>query len=513
MADLLNDRYELGEVVGSGGMGAVYRARDTRLGRTVAVKVLRGGPLADEAARSRMRREASLAASINHPGVAQVFDFDDEKSCDAALTFIVMEFVDGQSLAQLLRDQGPMPADQVMSVVMQVAEGLQAAHEVGIVHRDLKPANIMLTPAGRTVLVDFGIARSLASEPLTNTGALVGTVDYMSPEQASGRLATPRSDLYALGVVAYHCLTGTSPFRRDSPVATAMAHLNDELPGLSPGLPAEVSGLVELLTSKNPSARPTSAAAVARQAAAFGAAKSIDLPSSFGPAAPDDARPQAGSSPTGLMVREAAVSPIAASRGRPRAVYAGVGLITCVLAFAGVQRMWSADPPVVPSVVGMSAADASTRIRDAGMSVRREAVDVAGKPAGYVVGQSPDGGAQVAEGRTIEISVATGKVRVSAADLVGQSYAKASAVLERMGFEVTRKNVSQSAGVGEVVALDRSGRLPDGSTITLSVAVAPVVATRQPVSSSSSPSGPSSTGKATKDRATKGKGKGKARSR
>ncbi|MCL8250635.1 serine/threonine protein kinase [Aeromicrobium fastidiosum] len=252
MTEKLNGRYELGDVVGAGGMGAVYRATDTRLGRVVAVKALRGGALADEVARARMRSEARLASTVHHPGVAQVYDYDDRSTTHGGMAFIVMEFVDGRSLSQVLRDRGRLPIDEVMSIVQQVADALAAAHAVGVVHRDLKPANIMLTPAGRAVLVDFGIASSATSDPLTDTGALIGTADYLSPEQASGRSATPRSDLYALGVVTHQCLTGVSPFRRDHHVATALAHLQDELPPLDASVPPRVRELVRRLAEKNP---------------------------------------------------------------------------------------------------------------------------------------------------------------------------------------------------------------------------------------------------------------------
>jgi len=507
MAGLLNDRYELGEVVGSGGMGAVYRATDTRLGRIVAVKVLRGGPLADDTARGRMRSEANLAAAIQHPGVAQVFDFDDGTGSPASMPFIVMQFVEGHTLAQLLREQGPMPPDQVMSVVVQVAAGLQAAHDVGVVHRDLKPANIMLTPDGRAVLVDFGIARSATSEPLTDTGALLGTADYMSPEQASGRPATPQSDLYALGVVAYHCLTGESPFRRESPVATALAHLQDDLPVSDARVPPEVADLIASLAAKNPADRPPSAAAIALQAAALGAASSIDLPPTFElPALGDQRRP------AGATTGRAGIAAMAGSRHRrPMATYAGMGLLAAILGFVGFQQMRSGESPVVPDVVGMSAADASARIKDVGMTARPQVVDVAGTPEGQVVKQSPEGGTVEPGDGAVAISVASGRVAVAADELIGTTYAEASAALETLGFEVKREDVTQASGAGEVVALDKSGRVLDGSTITLSVAVAPTAAPAQstaPLPSSSGSGNTKSTG-STENGKAKGKAKGK----
>ncbi|GAA3525193.1 hypothetical protein AFL01nite_13960 [Aeromicrobium flavum] len=469
MAVQLNQRYELDEVIGSGGMGAVHRAIDTRLGRTVAVKVMRADQGADEVARARMRSEAHLAASIHHPGVAQVFDYEEADPAADGSSYIVMQYVEGRSLSELLKDRGPMPADQVMSVVQQVAEGLQAAHDAGIVHRDLKPANIMLTPAGRTVLVDFGIAQADTSEPLTDTGSLVGTTDYISPEQVRGRSATPQSDLYSLGVVAFHCLSGTSPFRRETHIATAMAHLHDDLPPFDEGVPADVQRLIEGMTAKDPKDRPATAADVARAAAAIGAAGSIDLPETFEMPVPAPRTASAAPRTT--------VTPVPPSdpprRRRPVGVYAAVAAVLALLALLGARELLFGGPPVVPDVVGMSVDDATAEIRDAGFTPRTKIVDVPNQTRGEVVEQTPAAGSESADDEPVELSVVSGKVRVSAGSVIGTPYAKAAAALEKRGFVVRRKDVTRTGDTGEVVALDKSGRLPDGATLTLSVAVAP----------------------------------------
>ena len=503
MTDTLNGRYELTETVGAGGMGAVYRATDNRLGRTVAVKVLRGGAPADGIARSRMRSEANLAASINHPGVAQVYDFDEGTATHDARTFIVMQFIEGHTLAQLLREQGAMSVQQVMSVVVQVAEGLQAAHDAGIVHRDLKPANIMLTPAGRTVLVDFGIAHSAGSEPLTSTGTLIGTADYMSPEQAAGRRATAQSDLYSLGVVAFHCLSGASPFRRESHIATALAHLNDDLPALGPHVPVEVTALLESLTAKDPSQRPETAAAVALRAAAIGADTAIDLPTTFELPAPvaTAAAHTASSSSQGPTSR----------RRRPVVAYAGVGAVLLALVLVGVDKLQASGDAVVPNVVGLDVDDAAARLHDAGMDVRPKTVDQAGQPADQVIAQQPGPGRPGSDDALVQISVASGKVAVAAEDVIGLTYADGAAALEKLGLAVSRRDVVQSTGTGTVVALDRSGRLAEGTSVTLSVAVAPAAVTAR-TSETSAPAASGSSadsGKLDKKHKTKGKSKKK----
>ncbi|AXT85057.1 serine/threonine protein kinase [Aeromicrobium sp. A1-2] len=512
MGELLNDRYELDDIVGSGGMGAVYRAHDVRLDRTVAVKVLRGGALADDVARSRMRSEAQLAASIHHPGVAEVYDYGENTLSHEGVSFIAMEYVEGYSLAQLLRSEGPMPVEQVMSIVVQVAEGLQATHSSGVVHRDLKPANIMFTASGRTVLVDFGIARGATSDPLTHTGVLLGTVEYLSPEQAGGRSATAQSDLYALGLVAHHCLTGTSPFRRESQIATALAQLNDELPPLADDVAPEVKQLIASLTAKNPSDRPQTAAAVAALASTIGASAAVELPATLKhalPALPESARAAPAQTP---------VATASAGPRRPRKAFLGVALLAAILAGLILERSYFGAVVAVPSVVGMDADTAAAELREAGMTATAEVVDVAGKTKGEVLRQSPESGAPVPDNGVVRLAVVSGKVAVSAKDLIGTPYARAAADLEKLGFVVKRKDIPSEADVGAVVALDRSGRLTDGSTITLSVALAQIPAPSvsagdgTPISTSAS-SGSSSDTKAQGEGKAKGKAKGKSKSK
>jgi serine/threonine-protein kinase len=473
----------------------------------VAIKVLRGGALADEVARSRMASEARLASSIHHPGVAQVFDYDAASDSHGGMSFIVMEYIDGQSLAQLLREHGPMSVDEVMSVIQQVAEALAAAHAVGVVHRDLKPANIMLTPAGRTVLVDFGIARSAASEPLTDTGALLGTADYFSPEQAAGRAASAQSDLYSLGIVAHHCLTGRPPFRRDNQVATALAHLQDELPPLDPPVPVEVRDLVSHLAEKSPFDRPASAAEVARAAAGIGAAPSVDMP-------PTVESKVIGSSVTTPQ----AVLDVAPRSRRSLAILSAVGALAVMLVVLGINHLRSGPAAEVPDVVGMDVTQASARIEADGMTAKRDISDSAGTPAGQVVRQSPAPGEPRPADGTVEVTVASGKVGVSADEIIGSTYPKAAAALEELGFVVVRHDVPTTADAGEVLAVDRSGRLPGGSTITLEVAVpapvapaaTPAVSTRTSASSTTRSYGSSGDSTA-KGKAGKPKSKPKGR--
>ena len=260
---LLAGRYRLDQLKATGGYGEVWRAIDTLLRRTVAVKLLRAEISGDSDTQARFRREARHAGSVTHENIAQIYDFCEPGPDQPA--FLVMEYVDGPSLAEMLA-AGPLEPVWVMDVVAQCAAGLQAAHQAGLVHRDIKPGNVLMTEDGRVKLTDFGISHVAGSVPVTATGALIGTPAYLAPERANGTRGSSSSDLYSLGVLAYQCLAGEVPFSGD-PLQVALAHCTDPLPPLPENVPAGVAALVDALTAKDPADRPESAAAVAAWAA------------------------------------------------------------------------------------------------------------------------------------------------------------------------------------------------------------------------------------------------------
>ncbi|MDQ1715366.1 MAG: eukaryotic-like serine/threonine-protein kinase, partial [Frankiaceae bacterium] len=235
-AVVLGERYRLEHWIAGGGMGEVWAARDMVLERMVAVKVLRPEFAEDPTFRTRVLAEARHAALLSHPGIAGVFDFGEADGTP----YIVMELVDGETLAALLARTGALPVGQALSIVGQAALALQAAHDAGVVHRDVKPGNFIVRPDGVVKVTDFGIARALAGASITMTGNVLGTVHYIAPEQARGERVTPASDTYALGVVAWECLEGKRPFAYDSPLAVATAHASEPLPPMSDRIPAEV---------------------------------------------------------------------------------------------------------------------------------------------------------------------------------------------------------------------------------------------------------------------------------
>ena len=258
-------RYELQSRIAIGGMGEVWEATDHVIGRTVAIKILKDEYMGDPGFLERFRAEARHAALVNHEGIASVFDYGEENGS----AYLVMELVPGEALSTVLERDGALSADKTLDIVAQTASALQAAHAAGLVHRDIKPGNLLITPDGRVKITDFGIARIADQVPLTATGQVMGTVQYLSPEQASGLPASPATDTYSLGIVAYECLAGKRPFTGESQVAIAMAQINEQPPPLPPTVPIPVQNLVMAMIAKKPSDRPSSSATVARAAQAL----------------------------------------------------------------------------------------------------------------------------------------------------------------------------------------------------------------------------------------------------
>src|SRR5215203_5907919 len=260
---LIDGRYALGELLGGGGMAQVYLTRDEVLGRDVALKVLRAQYTDDEGFVERFRREAKNAAALNHPTIVQVYD---QGRTEDGTYYIAMEYVPGGTLAQRIKQGGPMGPAEAAGVASRLAEALAVAHERGIIHRDIKPQNVLLTASGDAKVADLGIARAASSKTMTETSLIFGTASYMSPEQAKGERVGPQSDLYSLGVVLYQMLTGELPYTADNPLATAMKHV-DEAPRhpreANPAVPEELDALTAKLLAKDPADRYASAAELA----------------------------------------------------------------------------------------------------------------------------------------------------------------------------------------------------------------------------------------------------------
>jgi serine/threonine protein kinase len=339
---LLAGRYRLTGRIAAGGMGEVWRGEDELLNRPVAVKLLPTGRAGDEAFLARFRAEARYAASLSHPGIARVYDYGESAEFGGA--YLIMELVNGEPLSAILARAGRLSADATLDIIGQAARALDTAHQADIVHRDIKPGNLLLAAGGTTKITDFGIAtavRAAQASHLTETGMVMGTAMYVSPEQATGAPVTASSDIYSLGVVAYECLAGRPPFTANEPLAIAFAHKHDPVPPLPPDVPRPVADLVYDMLAKTPDGRPASMRVVAdraemlRDALAMGAAlpggpigaTRADLPSARTSLLGQDAG-RNGSGPPGPPGRPGA-------RGRRRLMAASGTLALCGLAIAG----------------------------------------------------------------------------------------------------------------------------------------------------------------------------------
>src|SRR5437764_3838068 len=261
---LLGGRYQLGEVLGYGGMAEVHRGRDVRMGREVAIKLLRPDLARDPSFQGRFRREAQAAAALSHPAIVAVYDTGEDHHDGVVTPYIVMEYVEGRTLRDVLASEGRLLPQRALEITAQICAALEQAHRAGIVHRDIKPANVMLTSTGEVKVMDFGIARAVtgSSSTMTQTAAVIGTAHYLSPEQARGEHVDARSDIYSTGCLLYELVTGAPPFSGDTPVAVAYQHVReDPIPpsAYDQSMPPQVDAVVLKAMAKNPINRYQSA--------------------------------------------------------------------------------------------------------------------------------------------------------------------------------------------------------------------------------------------------------------
>ena len=375
-----------------------------------------------------------------------------------------MPLVDGVTLSDILSSRTALPLGETMSIVTEMASALQTAHAAGIVHRDLKPANVMLTASSRVMILDFGIARSTGGESLTQTGGLVGTADYLSPEQAAGHPATFASDLYALGVVAYTCLTGAPPFHRDTDVGTALAHIHTPVPSLPPDL-STADPLIRSMLSKEPTHRPS-----AGDVAAIAATMATRAPAAHGIASTGehtrtDLQSVGGDDTTNIAVD----APLRRRRGKILLVAAA--MLTIVGVVSGL--VWAGSRPTkidVPDVTSMSSVEAATTLGRAGLTVETDEANLAGRQAGDVVKQSVAPGTEVGEDTVVVLTVATGMFAIPQ-DLVGKSYDDAVAILDGLGLKTSRsQEFNNDVDTDTVLSVSPSTLAEPGDTIALTVA-------------------------------------------
>jgi serine/threonine-protein kinase len=287
---VLRDRYRLERLIATGGMGQVWEGKDNRLGRQVAIKVLKAEFSSDPEFAERFRAEARTVAMLNHSGIASVYDYDEVDLPDAGrVAYLVMELVNGEPLNSVIKRSGRLSLRHALDMLEQTGRALQVAHNAGLVHRDVKPGNIMITPTGQVKLTDFGIAKAVDAAPVTQTGMVMGTAQYIAPEQALGRDATAASDVYSLGVVGYESVSGRRPFTGDGALTVAMKHIKEHPPPLPADLPPNVRELIEITLSKEPGQRYRTGGAFADAVAAVRAGRRPPRPNqapTIGRAAP-----------------------------------------------------------------------------------------------------------------------------------------------------------------------------------------------------------------------------------
>ena len=360
--EMIGGRYRLDDRIAAGGMGEVWRATDTVLGRDVAVKTLHAGQAGDPGFQERFRHEARAMAALHHPGIADVYDYG--QTGDGADAYIVMARVAGRPLNELIAARERLGPAETMSIVAQAGRALDAAHQAGIVHRDVKPGNLIIRPDGTVVLVDFGVARSTESVALTGLQEVVGTALYIAPEQLSKRGVGPATDLYALGAVAYHCVAGRPPFTGDNPVAVAVHHLNDEPPPLPPDVPEPVNRLITTAMAKQPERRYPSAAAMAA------AAEAATVAEPFVGAVTAPLVGAATAPPAAAVADTRGFDPVPAPARRRPVVPWALGVLVAVVAGVAVWLGTSGSdlpgPGVSPSSTGTAPGDSRVGTAPAG---------------------------------------------------------------------------------------------------------------------------------------------------
>ena len=462
----LGDRYELVSVIGRGGMAEVWEAQDTRLGRRVAIKILRPDLARDPAFQARFRREAQSAASLNHPNIVAAYDTGEDILIDGTestvVPYIVMEYVDGMTLRQILTSGRRLLPERSLEITAGTLSALDYAHRHGIIHRDIKPANVMLTRTGDVKVMDFGIARAVndSGHTMTSAQTVMGTAQYLSPEQARGEIVDARSDIYSTGVLLYELLTGQPPFTGDSPVSIAYQHVSEQaIPPsqVDPEVPRDVDGVVMRALAKSPDDRYQTAADFRAdvERAAMGAPVSAQMTAAvpmvvtFATQRLDVVQPTEvyaidTAPPEGRRAQRGAGFAAAMTIG----VLALIGLV--ILGATLVLNRSTANTVAVPDLTGLTVAQAESVLERQGLVLGSQTPEVSEKPVDTIIGQQPTPGEQLEEGQAVNVTISAGKEKTTVPPLVGlTSVADAETALADAQLQlgrVTEQDGAQPAG-------------------------------------------------------------------
>ena len=480
--DMINDRYQIIRSIGEGGMANVYLAEDTILNRKVAVKILRGDLASDEKFVRRFQREAISASSLTDPNIVEVYDVGE----DDGKYFIVMEYVEGKTLKQLIKKRGSLTLPEVVDIMLQLTKAIAHAHESYIIHRDIKPQNVIILEDGTVKIMDFGIAVALNSGDLTQTNSVMGTVYYIPPEQANGGAATIKSDIYSLGILMYELVTGHVPFKGDSPVEVALKHMKEPLPSIceyDPDMPQSIENIILRAAAKNPKNRYDSAMEM-----------HDDLKTALDPerfnepkikyAYPEtnfdnDDLPKSKESRTSR--REGEEEKKKDKKMNKAMIIIGsiiaVLVIALIIIFFVVPNLASNKEIEIPDVAGMTISKAERTLEDEGSTVanktKKENSDDVKK--NRVIGTTPDIGRTVKKSTKITLIISKGTDKIKVKDYTGENYYDIKAQLEAKGIKVITKpkRVPNTDNAKEGTILEQDiepgEKIGKGDTITLTI--------------------------------------------
>ncbi|BBZ42284.1 Stk1 family PASTA domain-containing Ser/Thr kinase [Mycobacterium conspicuum] len=489
--EFLSDRYELGEIIGFGGMSEVHLARDHRLHREVAIKILRADLARDPSFYLRFRREAQNAAALNHQAIVAVYDTGEAETPAGPLPYIVMEYVDGETLRDIVHTDGPLPPRRAIEVIADACNALNFSHENGIIHRDVKPANIMISHTNQVKVMDFGIARAIAdSSSVTQTAAVIGTAQYLSPEQASGNPVDARSDVYSLGCVLYEILTGDPPFTGDTPIAVAYQHVREDAVPPSErhqGISSDLDAVVLKALAKNPENR--------YQTAAEMRADLVRVYNGERPEAPKvlsgDERNSLFSS-GGSNVGGPRTDPLprqaldddgerVGSVGRWVVAVAVLAVLTIVVVIAFNTFGGNTRDVQVPDVRDQVSADAIAALQNRGFKTRTQQRPDSTVPPDHVINTDPGANAAVAAGDLITIIVSTGPEQREVPDVSSMSYSDAINKLKAAGFTKFKQANSPSTPElsGKVIGTNPPANQTSAITNVITVVVGSGPETKQ----------------------------------
>jgi len=474
----IGGRYEVAELLGRGGMAEVRKGVDVRLGRTVAIKRLRTDLASDATFQARFRREAQSAASLNHPAIVSVYDTGEEMSTDGsnvAQPYIVMEYVAGRTLRDIIREGRKILPERALEITSGVLAALDYSHRAGIIHRDIKPGNVMLTPSGDVKVMDFGIARAVsdASSTMTQTAAVVGTAQYLSPEQARGETVDSRSDVYSTGCLLYELLTGRPPFVGDSPVSVAYQHVREQAQPPSAHdeeLTPELDSIVMKSLAKNVGDRYASAAAMKADIDRYLAGQPVQAPA-VPPAPPTGYLPPVDPTQVGMVTVEEDDEPERKRRG-PIILLVLLLLALIVAALLLGPKLFQAAPQKqsVPTVTGLTRDQAERSIRDSNLQVG-SVTNAASKEVakGRVISQDPQAGDQVNPDDKVNFVVSDGKPAIELPNVVGQNKNDAADQLRSLGLRVVLTQRDADDPKDEIVEMQppAGSKVADGSKVTL----------------------------------------------